>query len=93
MGFSGIAVAFLGGLHPIGTIFAGLFVEYITLGGQYLNTNYYNPQVADLVIAIIIYLCGFVLFFKTLVNRPGKVKVNANAEPATKSAKAEEKEV
>ncbi len=93
MGFSGIAVAFLGGLHPIGTIFAGLFVEYITLGGQYLNTNYYNPQVADLVIAIIIYLCGFVLFFKSVVNRPAKVKVNANAEPATKSAKAEEKEV
>lgn len=81
MGFTGIAVAFLGGLNPIGTIFAGLFVEYITLGGQYLNTNYYNPQVADLMIAIIIYLCGFVLFFKTLINRPGKVKVNANAEP------------
>lgn len=89
MGFTGIAVAFLGGLHPIGTIFAGLFVEYITLGGQYLNTNYYNPQVADLMIAIIIYLCGFVLFFKTIINRPGKVVVNANAEPE----KTEKKEV
>lgn len=87
MGFTGIAVAFLGGLNPIGTIFAGLFVEYITLGGQYLNTNYYNPQVADLMIAIIIYLCGFVLFFKTILNRPGKVKVNANAEPANTAKK------
>ena len=89
MGFTGIAVAFLGGLNPIGAIFAGLFVEYITLGGQYLNTNYYNPQVADLMIAIIIYLCGFVLFFKSIINRPGKVVVNANAEPD----KSEEKEV
>ena len=70
MGFSGIAVAFLGGLHPVGTIFAGLFVTYITQGGQYLNTNYYNPQVADLMIAIIIYLCGFVLFFKTIMSKP-----------------------
>ncbi len=87
MGFTGIAVAFLGGLNPIGTIFAGLFVEYITLGGQYLNTNYYIPQVADLMIAIIIYLCGFVLFFKTILNRPGKVKVNANAEPAKTTKK------
>ncbi|MBO6284482.1 MAG: ABC transporter permease, partial [Pseudobutyrivibrio sp.] len=87
MGFTGIAVAFLGGLNPIGTIFAGLFVEYITLGGQYLNTNYYNPQVAELMIAIIIYLCGFVLFFKTILNRPGKVKVNANAEPANTAKK------
>ena len=93
MGFTGIAVAFLGGLNPIGTIFAGLFVEYITLGGQYLNTNYYNPQVADLMIAIIIYLCGFVLFFKTILNRPGKVRVNANAEPADTKNKTEEKEV
>ncbi|MCR4695398.1 MAG: ABC transporter permease [Pseudobutyrivibrio sp.] len=92
-GFDGIAVAFLGGLHPIGTIFAGMLVKYITLGGSYLNTNYYNPQVADLVIAIIIYLCGFVLFFKTFINKRGKskVKVNANAEPSQKTA--EEKEV
>ena len=93
MGFTGIAVAFLGGLNPIGTIFAGLFVEYITLGGQYLNTNYYNPQVADLMIAIIIYLCGFVLFFKSILNRPGKVVVNANAEPTKTENKTEEKEV
>ncbi len=96
MGFSGIAVAFLGGLNPIGAIFAGLFVEYITLGGQYLNTNYYNPQVADLMIAIIIYLCGFVLFFKTIMNKPGKVTVNANAEPpkpADTDKDADEKEV
>lgn len=70
MGFSGIAVAFLGGLHPIGAIVSGLFVEYISLGGQYLNTNYFNPQVADLMVAIIIYLCGFVLFIKSLLNRP-----------------------
>lgn len=70
MGFSGIAVAFLGGLHPIGVIISGLFVEYITLGGQYLNTNYFNPQVADLMVAIIIYLCGFVLFIKNILNNP-----------------------
>ena len=89
MGFNGIAVAFLGGLNPIGAIIAGLFVEYITLGGQYLNTNYYNPQVADLMIAIIIYLCGFVLFFKTILNKPGKVKVNANAEPDKTEEKKE----
>lgn len=80
MGFSGIAVAFLGGLNPIGAIFAGLFVEYITLGGQYLNTNYYNPQVADLMIAMIIYLCGFVLFFKNILNRRMAAKKRAGRE-------------
>ncbi|MBQ2575886.1 MAG: ABC transporter permease, partial [Lachnospiraceae bacterium] len=81
MGFNGIAVAFLGGLHPIGAIVAGLFIEYLTMGGQYLDTNYFNPQVADLMVAIIIYLCGFVLFFKHLMNK-GKAKAltNVNAE-------------
>ena len=95
MGFSGIAVAFLGGLNPIGAIAAGLFVEYITLGGQYLNTNYYNPQVADLMIAIIIYLCGFVLFFKSIINKPGKIVVNANdiKKTAADNKAAEKKEV
>ncbi|SFB68714.1 ABC transporter permease [Butyrivibrio sp. YAB3001] len=93
MGFSGIAVAFLGGLNPIGAIFAGFFVEYITLGGQYLNTNYYNPQVADLMIAIIIYLCGFVLFFKTVLNKPKKIKTN-NADTNNSAEKsAAKKEV
>jgi simple sugar transport system permease protein len=85
MGFNGIAVAFLGGLNPLGAILAGFFVEYITLGGQYLNTTYFNPQVADLMVAIIIYLCGFVLFLKHVMNKVGKNKVvtaatNANAE-------------
>ena len=97
MGFSGIAVAFLGGLHPIGAIFAGLFVEYITLGGQYLNTNYYNPQVADLMIAIIIYLCGFVLFFKTIMNKPtNKLGLKPGEDQANKDAAnktADKKEV
>ncbi len=69
MGFNGIAVAFLGGLNPIGVIFAGLFVEHITLGGGYVDTNYYNPQVADLMVAVIIYLCAFVLFFKQFLKR------------------------
>lgn len=64
MGFNGIAVAFLGGLHPIGVIFAGYFIQHITLGGSFIDMRYYNPQIADLISSIIIYTCAFVLFFK-----------------------------
>ena len=67
MGFNGIAVAFLGGLHPIGVIFAGYFIEHITLGGSYIDMRYYNPQIADLISSIIIYSCAFVLFFKNMI--------------------------
>ena len=33
MGFNGIAAAFLGGLNPIGTILASIFIQHITAGG------------------------------------------------------------
>lgn len=64
MGFNGIAAAFLGGLHPIGAIFSSFFIQHITDGGQYVNTNFYSAQISDVISSVIIYLCGFVLFIK-----------------------------
>jgi len=82
MGFSGIAVAFLGGLNPIGAIFAGYFIQHITLGGSLIDMRYYNPQIADLISSIIIYTCGFVLFFKSLLAKwtAKKSEENKSAE-------------
>lgn len=81
MGFNGIAVAFLGGLHPIGVIFAGYFIEHITLGGSYIDMRYYNPQIADLISSIIIYTCAFVLFFKnTLLSLFSKISLKKQEE-------------
>ncbi len=68
MGFNGIAATFLGGLHPIGTIFASFFIQSITDGGALINKSVYPSQISDLISAIIIYLCGFVLFFKFALN-------------------------
>jgi simple sugar transport system permease protein len=68
MGFNGIAATFLGGLDPIGTIFASYFIQHITSGGSYLDKNIYPSQISDFISAIIIYLCGFVLFFKIQLN-------------------------
>ena len=69
MGFNGIAAAFLGGLNPIGTILASFFIQHITIGGAYVDKTMYCAQVSDLISAIIIYLCGFVLFMKYALNR------------------------
>ena len=69
MGFNGIAAAFLGGLNPIGAIFASFFIQHITDGGQYVNTNFYCSQISDLISSVIIYLCGFVLFIKLTMNK------------------------
>ena len=79
MGFNGIAAAFLGGLNPIGAIFASFFIQHITDGGQYVNTNFYSSQISDLISSVIIYLCGFVLFIKLtmtgMINRSEEKKL------------------
>ena len=68
MGFNGIAAAFLGGLSPIGSIFASFFIQHLTAGGAYVDKSLYCSQISDLISAIIIYLCSFVLFFKTVLS-------------------------
>ena len=68
MGFNGIAAAFLGGLNPIGTIFASYFIQHITNGGAYVDLTKYSSQISDLISSLIIYLCGFVLFIKYAIN-------------------------
>ncbi|MDO5538547.1 MAG: ABC transporter permease [Eubacteriales bacterium] len=69
MGFNGIAAAFLGGLNPVGTIFSSYFIQHITSGGAYVDKSMYCSQISDLISALIIYLCGFVFFFKLWLNR------------------------
>lgn len=69
MGFNGIAAAFLGGSNPIGVVFSSYFIQHITSGGTYVDKTMYCSQISDLISAFIIYLCGFVLFFKVWLNR------------------------
>ena len=68
MGFNGIAATFLGGLNPIGTVFASFFIQHITAGGAYVDKSMYCSQISDLISSLIIYLCAFVLFLKTVMN-------------------------
>lgn len=89
MGFNGIAAAFLGGLNPIGTIFSSYFIQHITSGGSYVDKSMYCTQISDLMIAFIIYLCGFVLFFKLWLNRflaKRDEKLEAKAEKGGKAS-------
>ena len=84
MGFNGIAATFLGGLDPIGTIFASYFIQHITSGGAYVDLNTYPSQVSDIISSVIIYLCGFVFFIKYVMN-------SINAKKAEKAIHAAEK--
>lgn len=91
MGFNGIAAAFLGGLNPIGAIFSSYFIQHITVGGAYVDRSMYCSQISDLISSLIIYLCGFVLFMKFVMNRMAakreeKAAEKAKAQTSTESA-------
>ncbi len=75
MGFNGIAATFLGALNPIGTIFSSFFIQSITDGGAMIDRMLYPSQVSDLISAIIIYLCGFMMFVKEIMTRNERRKV------------------
>ena len=67
MGFNGISAALLACSNPIGTIFSSLFISYITVGDTKLSTQYYTKEIADVITALIIYLCAFSLLFKNKI--------------------------
>ena len=89
MGFNGIAVAFLGGLSPLGSILSGFFIQYITTGGGNVDLQVYCSQISSLISSLIIYLCAFVAFFKFFIqNRIRK----ADEKKAAAGNAAENKE-
>ena len=86
MGFNGIAVAFLGGLHPIGSILSAFFIQYITIGGGNVDLTVYCAQISSLISSLIIYLCAFVAFFKWFI----QTQLNKKDEQKNAALKAAE---
>ncbi|NLW79697.1 MAG: ABC transporter permease [Ruminococcaceae bacterium] len=68
-GFNGIPVALLGLSNPIGIIFSGLFVAYLTVGGFNMQLYEFAPQVIEIITAVIIYFSAFALLVKNIVER------------------------
>lgn len=54
-GFDGIAVALLGNSNPFGVFFAGLFFGILKMGKGSLSATGIPPEIADTIIATIIY--------------------------------------
>ena len=67
-GFNGIASAFLANCNPIGVVFSSLFIRYLNVGGDYLVKVGFNRYVADVVVAVIIYMAGFTRIIREWLN-------------------------
>ncbi|MCL2580634.1 MAG: ABC transporter permease [Oscillospiraceae bacterium] len=68
-GFTGISVALLGLNNPIGIIFGGLLIAYLHLGGFQMQVFGFVPEIIEIVTAVIIYFCAFVLLVKMMLTR------------------------
>ena len=73
-GFNGIASAFLANCNPIGVVFSSLLIRYLNVGGDYLVKVGFNRYVADVVVAVIIYMAGFTRIIKEAITNLSKRK-------------------
>ena len=91
-GFNGIPVALLAICNPIGTVFAGLFMAYLTISGNQLSAfTPYNEYMASIIVAVIVYLSAFSLFFKGLLDKKKK-RADKSSANDVKDVKAGEGE-
>ncbi len=79
-GFTGISVALLGLCHPIGILFSGIFIAYLTAGGFYLQLYEFSTEIIDIIVAIIIYFSAFALIVKMLIQKFGKKHTEMKAD-------------
>ena len=84
-GFTGISVALLGMSNPIGIIFGALLIAYLQIGGSHIQTYGFAPEIIQMVIAVIIYFCAFVLLIKMGLKRIGNKKHQVSTDEPDKT--------
>jgi simple sugar transport system permease protein len=75
MGFDGIAVALLGASNPIGVLFSALFFGMLQSGKGFMNAmTEVPPEIADTIIATIIYFTATSVLFSRFWDSVGRKK-------------------
>ncbi|SHI02046.1 nucleoside ABC transporter membrane protein [Sporobacter termitidis DSM 10068] len=69
MGFNGIPVALLATSNPVGTIFTGMFISYIQVGGDAMQPEFAVENIT-VIVSVIIYLSAFALLMRNVISRP-----------------------
>ena len=67
-GFNGIPVALLAANNPIAVVFAGVFMSMLNICGMQMKyLTAYNEFIADIIIAVIVYLSAFSMLVKQML--------------------------
>lgn len=77
-GFSGISIALLANLNPLGIILSSIFISYITVGGFFLQMFDFPVQVVDMIISSIIYFSAFSMTIKMYIDYRKRKKKRDN---------------
>lgn len=82
-GFDGIAVALLGANSPVGVMFAAIFFGILYSGRGFMNAmTDIPPEIADTIIAIIIYFAAASILIERLLRRFMKHRADMQMEAA-----------
>lgn len=64
-GFTGISIAILASNSPLGVILSALFISFLTIGGQYIQSYGFVKEIVNIVTSAVIYLSAFTLLLRT----------------------------
>jgi simple sugar transport system permease protein len=81
-GFQGIPVALLGLNNPIGILFSGFLVAYLTQSGFLLQRLDFAPEIIEIIIAVIIYFSALALLLRGAIGYVLREKKKTAAAPA-----------
>jgi len=73
-GFTGIAVAVLASSSPLGVILSALFIGFLTVGGQYIQSYGFVNEIVDIITAVVIYFAAFTAIIKNFFEKRAMVR-------------------
>ena len=73
-GFTGIAVAVLANSSPLGVILSAIFIGFLTVGGQYIQSYGFVNEIVDIITAVVIYFAAFALLVKNFFDKRARLK-------------------
>lgn len=69
LGYTGIGVAFLGRLHPLGVVASSIFISGLTIGGQIMELRTgVPPEVADVILGVVVASLALSYAYRTAIS-------------------------
>lgn len=82
-GFTGISIAILANNSPLGVILSSIFISFLTIGGQYIQSYGFVKEIVNIVTSAVIYLSAFTLLLRTFFDTTARKRQAKHAHAET----------